>query len=726
MNLLCPAFRADEPSHGVYRRRVLVALAAAATFSIVVPKAYAEAYRSPVDVAFSPDGSLLAAADPTWGGVVIIDPQSRTVLREVALKGDPSFVVWNGNDKVLVSEGITGSVAEVNATNGEFIRRLTAVRRATGLARTSDGKLMLVCDRGLNRVAFVDLDKFEVTKTVGVVREPGYIALTGNDQYAVVGNKLPPSEDARTKEHGAQVSIIEVSTGNVRNVKLPGGSSIVRQVAISPDNRWAYVTHQIGRANSMVTQVDRGWTMTNSTSIIDIAKAELYTSFLYDRDGAGAANPWGLAVSPDGSKLWATLAGNSELAVVDLKGLHVLLADDDVTRAGLFNDIGTMNGKELLARRSLSNVEGTRGIAVNHDGTLLAVASYFEGKVLLVDLAGDYLPIDETLSVRTQAVVLNNNPAEDQTRTGERFYNSAKYCNQHWLSCSTCHEGGRMDGLNWDLLNDGQGNPKNTRSHVLSADLPPTNVTGCRESALVSSRAGYANIEFQPAPEDRVAATYAYIQSIVAEPSPYLGEDGRLTPDAVEGKKIFGSEEAGCLGCHKTPFFADRLKPYDVGTRLIPPDNSSWDEKGYYTPTLVELWRTAPYLHLGHAITLKEVLTTFNKEDKHGKTSHLSQQQLDQLVAYLMQIGPSADDIGADAGPTRRDPGDPDPVDKAGGCICRMGAIAGAPASASAYRMIVVGMTMLLLTVWRRRCASRTHAPKVMNAQAQSLKGQQK
>jgi DNA-binding beta-propeller fold protein YncE/mono/diheme cytochrome c family protein len=694
---------------------------AAALALLSVTRSYAAAYRSPINVTFSPDGSLLAAADPTWGGVVIIDPQSRSVLREVALKGDPSYVIWNGNDKVLVSEGSAGTVAEVNATSGELIRRLSAVRRATGLAGTSDGKLMLVCDRGLNRVAFVDLDKFEVTKTVDVVREPGYIALTGDDQYAVVSNKLPPSEDARTKEHGAQVSIIEVSTGNVRNVKLPGGASIVRQVAISPDNRWAYVTHQIGRANSMVTQVDRGWTMTNGTTIIDIAKAEHYASFLYDRDGAGAANPWGLAVSPDGSKLWATLAGNSELAVVDLKGLHGLLADDDVTRANLYNDIGTMSGKELLTRRILSDVEGTRGIAVNRDGTLLAVASYFEGKVLLVDLAGDYLPSDETASVRTQAVVLNNNPAEDQTRMGERLFNGAKYCNQHWLSCATCHEGGRMDSLNWDLMNDGQGNPKNTKSHVLSAVTPPTNITGCRENAHVSARAGYLNIEFTTAAtEDIVSATYAYMESLAAEPSPYLGPDWKLTPDAVEGKKIFESQEADCSRCHGAPLFTD-LTRWDVGTRLKPPDISTWDDGGYDTPTLVEVWRTAPYLHLGHAITLKDVLTTFNKDDKHGKTSHLSSQQLDQLVAYLMQIGPGEDEVvsKADAGPPT--PVEPDPP--AGGCICRMGSIGGGAASASAYRTIVVGMTMLLLTAWRRRRVLRSHAPKAMNAQRHSLKG---
>ena len=33
-----------------------------------------------------------------------------------------------------------------------------------------------------------------------------------------------------------------------------------------------------------------------------------------------------------------------------------------------------------------------------------------------------------------------------------------------------------------------------------------------------------------------------------------------------------------------------------------------------------------------------EVLTTYNKEDKHGKTSHLKADQLDDLVAFVKSL----------------------------------------------------------------------------------------
>jgi DNA-binding beta-propeller fold protein YncE len=699
------------------RRRALVTLTAGMAVLGLASVSHAETYRSPINLAFSPDGSRLAVADPVWGGLVIIDPGKRSVEKEVPLQGNPAYLAWNGDDKILVAEEKTGTIAEVRK-DGTFSRRLAVATRATGVAITSNHKTLYVCDRGLNKVVFIDLDKWEIGGDVDVIREPGYIALTPDDKYAVVANKLPRSEDARPLEHGAEVSIIELDTGFVQNVRLPGGSSIVRQIAIpkktTPDaTQWAYVVHQLGRANTMVTQLDKGWVMTNAVSIIDVANASRTTTFLLDHEGAGAANPWGAAVSQDGSKLWVTVAGLSELATVDLTGLHALLASEAGLLEKLSRDLGTMTGKELLHRTPLSDVEGTRGVALSPDGKTLAVAAYFEGKVLLVDVESE----------KVQAVSLGTNPPEDQTRKGERLYNSGKTCYQGWLTCATCHEGGRMDALNWDLLNDGQGNVKNTRSHMLSSLTPPTNITGCREGALVSARAGYENIEFRKASEkDVVEPTYAYIQSLTPEPSPYLGPDGKLTPDAVEGKKLFESSEVGCSGCHRPPLFTD-LQRHDVGTRIVAQDIGDWDKKGYDTPTLVEVWRTAPYLHLGHAVKVREIFTTFNPSNQHGKTSQLSQLQLDQLAAYVMQIGPSADvpsPTSPDAGATTES--NTDPVETTsntpsqGGCICRMGGSPGAPATGSAPWMMVVVASIFLIAFGRRRRCSRSEKQTMANA----------
>jgi hypothetical protein len=58
----------------------------------------------------------------------------------------------------------------------------------------------------------------------------------------------------------------------------------------------------------------------------------------------------------------------------------------------------------------------------------------------------------------------------------------------------------------------------------------------------------------------------------------------------------------------------------------------------YDTPSLRGLYDSAPYLHDGSAATLYDVLTTRNPSDQHGVTSHLTDQELQGLVAFMLAL----------------------------------------------------------------------------------------
>ena len=155
---------------------------------------------------------------------------------------------------------------------------------------------------------------------------------------------------------------------------------------------------------------------------------------------------------------------------------------------------------------------------------------------------------------------------------------------------------------------------------------------GVRETAEMAVRAGIQHILFTVQPEEVAVALDKYLKSLTPVPSPLL-VNGRLSDSARRGEKLFKDRQVGCATCHPPGLFTD-LKTYDVGTR------GSFDKPAdrFDTPTLIEGWRTAPYLHDGSAATMLEVLTTRNPGDKHGKTSHLTPQQLDDLAAYLLSL----------------------------------------------------------------------------------------
>jgi cytochrome c peroxidase len=58
----------------------------------------------------------------------------------------------------------------------------------------------------------------------------------------------------------------------------------------------------------------------------------------------------------------------------------------------------------------------------------------------------------------------------------------------------------------------------------------------------------------------------------------------------------------------------------------------------YDTPSLVEVYRTAPYFHDGRSATLKDALTKDDPGGKHGHAKSLTPQELEDLIAYLLSL----------------------------------------------------------------------------------------
>jgi cytochrome c peroxidase len=95
------------------------------------------------------------------------------------------------------------------------------------------------------------------------------------------------------------------------------------------------------------------------------------------------------------------------------------------------------------------------------------------------------------------------------------------------------------------------------------------------------------------------------------------------------------SNEVGCAKCHSGSYTTDQ-KMHNVGTGNDDPTELIGPT--FDTPTLHGIYRSAPYLHHGKAETLEEVLTLFNKNDEHGKASHLNETQIADLVEYLKAL----------------------------------------------------------------------------------------
>jgi len=73
--------------------------------------------------------------------------------------------------------------------------------------------------------------------------------------------------------------------------------------------------------------IEFGWINANAMTVIDLARRRYCATVLLDHREDGSADPWGVALPPDGTWLWVTLSGSHQLGRLDLRLLHAQLVD---------------------------------------------------------------------------------------------------------------------------------------------------------------------------------------------------------------------------------------------------------------------------------------------------------------------------------------------------------------------------------------------------------------
>ena len=517
-----------------------------------------------------------------------------------------------------------GKLLKIDAQTGKITGSADVGHMPRAVALSSDGKSAYVPLQFKNVVVKIDVAAMKETGRAKAVRDPFAVCETPEGKFLVIVNQLPEAKGGLYEENiAAAINIADAQKmETIATINLPNGAINAQDAAISPDGKYAYITHIVARFNVPTTQVERGWINTNAVSVIDINKKSLLATVLIDDIELGAANPYGIITAEGGKKLVVAQSGTHEICIIDRVKMHEKIAQTyakNPDKAKVFedicNDLSFLSG---IKTRVALNGFGPRHIS--ECGGKIFAGMYYSDTLNSVDL--------KTLKV--QKIPINGNEKLNEIRRGDLFYHDASLCFQKWLSCITCHTEVRSDALNWDLLNDGIGNPKQSKSMLFAHFTPPSMITGVREHAYAAVRKGIRYIQFTRRPEQDAVAIDKYLMSLKPVPSPHLPKDGAPNESILNGEFLF--EQAKCAHCHKGEYFTD-MKKHDVGSGLDEYKGFKFD-----TPTLREVWRTAPYLYDGRAKTIFDMLKLHNKDNKHGETNKMSDKDLKDLEAYILTL----------------------------------------------------------------------------------------
>jgi YVTN family beta-propeller protein len=582
------------------------------------PKSAGEPDRSPIALALKADGSRLLVANQTAGSVSLVDPKQGKVIREIPTGDRPNGVAISRDGKIGVVThwyGYDLAVLDLTDDRVAVIGRVEVGPEPRGVVISADATTAYVSIGVGNEVARVDLASRKVTGRVEVGREPRGLAITPDGSKLVVGNS-----------RGRSVSVVDLARFTVERT-LPMLAENLRQIAVSPDGRYAYVAAMNNRGfATTASNIDLGWVLGQRIERVLLDGSEPAENLTLDPRGEAAGDAHGFAFGDGGKLLAVSCGGTHDLMLIreDKKPLPWSNGvGRDLMPANLIQDKGRFRRVALTGRPT--------ELAFAPDGVTLYVANYLANTIQVVNTSNATL---------TQTIALGGPESPSFARRGETLFHDAFRSSNHWYSCNTCHSEGHTGGLDFDTLNDGWQD--RSANHLKSRKKAPTLRRVAQtgpwtwhgwqddlDDAMVESFT--KSMQGKKPTADEVKAIVAYLSTLDFPKNPYREADGSLTPPAKRGEALFRSKKTNCVSCHGGPELTDG-KIHDVGM------NERGDVyKGHNPPSLRGVYDKEPYLHDGRARTLREALTGDHAPETLGGEP-ISTGELDDLIAYLKSL----------------------------------------------------------------------------------------
>lgn len=583
---------------------------------------FSQNYVSPSDIDYLPGTTNLVICDQTGNQLLFFDTETEKIVSTIRLEKSPTGAICSGDgETIFVTAGIgSGSIYTIDAALKKIVAVFDVGFGLNSPVLSVAGDKLFVCSRFDNSVKIIDWKNKKLLKSIKVAREPVSASISADGKLLFVSNHLPDGR-ADLDYVASKISVIDIENQQlIKNIKLVNGAEGVRDICVSHDGNYVFAAHLMARYQIPTSQIERGWINTNALSVIQAnSKRLLYTVLLDDID-LGFANPWALQTSADGNYLFVSAAGSNEIRIINIAAMTQKIEKNASSSSSVhLNAHNDLSFIADVSKRIKVKETGPRALLIVKNK--LFVAGYFSESIGIIEF-------DSNFNVHSYKSVKLANKKLTPERLGEMVFNDATKCFQQWQSCASCHSSdGRVDALNWDLLNDGMGNPKNVKSLLYAHKTPPVMSLGVRDKAETAVRAGVKYIEFTVRPNEELEALDAYLKNLKPVPSPFL-VNGALSENAKRGKHLF--ESKGCNHCHAAPLFTD-LKSYDFSTGKGIDENKKFD-----TPTLIEVWRTAPYWHDGRAATISEAIKLHYKNSGYDFT--LSPQELEDLSEYVKSL----------------------------------------------------------------------------------------
>jgi len=578
-------------------------------------------------MAMSLNGDFIWVVNPDNDSVSKISTTTHEMLAEIPVGKKPTSVAMDKHNRAWITLKGEDAIAVLDQNGGRYDTHQLAYGSApVSVVFNREGTLAYVALANSGQILKINRWTKEIIGQLDGLDNPKAMALTNDESRLLVTRYI-------SGQHWGEVydintgSMTLTSTIRLEENLVPddidngrGVPNYLSSIIVDGVDKYAYVVGKKDNTGRGLVNgnadLDDDNTVRTFIGKIDLATRTEIRSERMDFDNADS--PSGLAISDNGLYLFAALQGNNQVAV---------LSRD------------TSDGKLVSSVSKLATGLAPQSLLYDAATQQLFVKNFTDRTVSTVDLSQFLTGSLANPSISETATVTNDKLSATVLKGKQIFYNAAYGLDEEgqvtartsaegYLSCATCHIEGNQDNRVYDFTGRGEGMRNNIslvgrmgtrfgnvhwsgnfdeiqdfendmRHRFLGRGLMTDDDFAATEASLGAPKAGYS--------ED-LDALAAYVESLGKESldrSPFRDNLGELSKDAIDGERVFG--ELGCSSCHSGTAFTDGAL-HNVGTlreysgkrldRVLP---------GIITPSLLGLFKTAPYLHDGSAQTLEDV-----------------------------------------------------------------------------------------------------------------------
>jgi YVTN family beta-propeller protein len=583
-------------------------------------------YASPLEVLFSPDGARLYVLCQGSEEIRVLDAASYAVIKNIAVGRVPrGFSLSPDGARLFVTNAWDDTLSVIDTNMLAVVATWPVGAEPSSVLEDRAGKRLFVANRISSDVAVLDAQTGAEEKRLLAGRGASYLALSP-DGAKIYATHVYPNPVAYRTAPASEITVIDAARAVVVDRIPLRAIAGVFHTAFSADGRLGVVAEYHPKNLVTLAHLEHGGAFEDTITVFgaDVGKT---VEVPLDELERYAAQPFGVAIAPDKSRIYITSGGSEIVTVIDVPRLMAFI---HAHPAAFVQDLSA-SANYVVARIAVGS--NPRGLALTRDGRRLFVANRLDDSISVIDT--------RTNKVAT-TIKLEGPNKVSAIRHGEQTFYTARYSFQAQIGCANCHIDSTFDGIQWNLEPDGFG--RNIVDNKLIEgikDTEPYKWTGTNPN--IPTECGPRTEKYFWRSENYDDLTLAdlaiYIRNLDPRPNRWklLGSD--LTPAQERGKAIFDrtadkfkkpiAESNRCSYCHSGPKGTNQ-KLFDVGTKR-PLDNPGLLKAA----PLTNIALTAPYLHDGSARSLEEIWTVYNPEDKHGRTNDLAKDELNDLIEYL-------------------------------------------------------------------------------------------